>query len=43
MNYIETQRQKVVNFRDDIFKDPGGGIFKKAEREFVLKEHFLNI
>lgn len=43
MNFLETQRQKVIRFRDEIFKDPGGGIFKKAEREFVLKDPALNI
>lgn len=43
MNYLETQRQKSVGLRDDIFKDPGGGVFKKSEREFVLKEPALNI
>lgn len=43
MSYLEDQRQKAVQLRDVIFKDPGGGIFKKAEREFVLKDPSLNI
>lgn len=43
MSYIEKQRQKAIGLRDDIFKDPGGGVFKKSEREFVLKEPALNI
>src|ERR1035437_1336513 len=43
MSYLETQRQKSVGLRDDIFKDPGGGIFKKSERVFVLKEPALNL
>ena len=43
MDYLETQRQKAVGLRDGIFKDPGGGVFKKSEREFVLKEPALNI
>jgi len=43
MNYLETQRQKAVGLRDDIFKDAGGGVFKKCEREFVLREPALNI
>lgn len=43
MSYIEDQRKKVIDFRDDIFRDPGGGVFKKSEREFVLSEPALNI
>ncbi len=36
MSFLETQRQKAIRLRDNIFKDPGGGVFKKSEREFVL-------
>ncbi|MEI6851269.1 MAG: hypothetical protein WCL06_00445 [Bacteroidota bacterium] len=43
MNYLEAQRQKAVALRDKIFKDPGGGIFKQTEREYVLLEPALNI
>jgi len=43
MNYLEEQRQKAIKLRDELFKDPGGGIFKKSEREFVLKDPELNI
>lgn len=43
MSYIETQRKKSIGLRDEIFKDPGGGVFKKRESEFVLKEPALNI
>lgn len=43
MSYLETQRQKAVGLRDNIFKDPGGGVFKKSEREFVLRQPALNI
>lgn len=43
MSYIETQRLKAVGLRDELFKDPGGGIFKKFEREFVLKDPSLNV
>ncbi len=43
MSYLETQRTKAVGLRDQIFKDPGGGVFKKAAREFVLAEQALNI
>lgn len=43
MYYKELQRKKVIEFRDEIFKDPGGGIFKKFDREFVLKDPSLNL
>jgi hypothetical protein len=43
MSYIEIQQQKVIGLRDEIFKDPGGGVFKRIEREFVLKDPALNI
>ena len=41
--YIEQQRKKAVTFRDDLFKDLGGGMFKKTERDFVLKDPALNV
>jgi len=43
MNYLEEQRQKATELRNDVFKDPGGGIFKNSEREFVLKDAHLNL
>jgi hypothetical protein len=43
MNYKELQRVKAIEFRDEIFKDPGGGNFKKFYREFVLKDPTLNL
>lgn len=43
MSYIELQRKKAIGLRDGIFKDPGGGMFKNSEREFVLKQPALNI
>lgn len=43
MNYKEQQRKKATGLRDELFKDPGGGQFKKIERDFVLKEPALNI
>jgi hypothetical protein len=43
MSYLEDQRRKAVLNRDIIFNDPGGGIFRNAEREFVLNDPTLNI
>jgi hypothetical protein len=38
MNYKEIQRQKAVSLRDELFRDPGDGVYKKLQREFVLSE-----
>ncbi len=43
MSYREDQRKKVVGLRDTVFGDPGGGVFMKAPREFVLREPMLNL
>lgn len=43
MNFKEQQRKKATGLRDELFKDPGGGQFKKLEREFVLKDPSLNL
>ncbi|ASB49163.1 PGN_0703 family putative restriction endonuclease [Alkalitalea saponilacus] len=43
MKYIEIERQKAIRIRDQIFRDPGNGIFFGKEREFVLSEPLLNL
>lgn len=43
MDYKEKQRKKVIDFRNEVFKDPGGGLFKNLDREFVLKDPTLNL
>ncbi|MBA7541128.1 hypothetical protein ES705_33435 [subsurface metagenome] len=43
MKYIDKERQKAIEIRDKIFKDPGNGIFFGKEREFVLSEPELNL
>ena len=43
MNYKEQQRKKATELRDGVFKDPGGGHFKKLDRDFVLKDPALNL
>lgn len=43
MNYREEQRQRALSTRDDLFKDPGTGLFFGKEREFVLKVPSLNL
>ena len=43
MNYKENERQKSIKIRDEIFEDPGGGIYRNKEREFVLSNPKLNL
>jgi hypothetical protein len=43
MNYKEQQRKRATELRDGVFKDPGGGHFKKLDRDFVLKDPALNL
>jgi len=43
MKYIEQQRQKAIEIRDQFFKDPGQGIFMGQEREFVLSDRKANL
>jgi len=43
MNYREEQRKRAVSTRDDLFKDPGAGLFFGKARDFVLKDPSLNL
>lgn len=43
MKYIDREREKVVEIRDKFFRDPGKGIYRGKEREFVLSEPKLNL
>ena len=43
MKYIDRERQKATEIRDNIFRDPGNGLFFGKEREFVLSEPELNL
>jgi len=43
MKYIDRERQKAIEFRNKIFRDPGDGMFFGKEREFVLSEPELNL
>jgi len=43
MSFRENERKRMVEIRDDIFRDPGGGKYSKLEREFVLKNPQLNL
>ena len=43
MSYIEEQRKKAIGLRNELFKDPGGGMYNNQPWEFVLKDQTLNI
>jgi len=43
MKYIDRERQKAIEIRDRIFRDPGNGLFFGKEREFVLSAPDLNL
>ncbi|MBA7508710.1 hypothetical protein ES705_00642 [subsurface metagenome] len=43
MNYREKERQKAINIRGALFRDPGNGIFFGKERKFVLNKPALNL
>lgn len=43
VKYIDRERQKAIEIRNKIFRDPGNGLFFGKEREFVLSEPELNL
>ena len=43
VSYLEDQRQKAVQIRDALFRDPGSGLFNGKARNFVLKDQSLNL
>jgi len=43
VSYREDQRQKAVQIRDLLFRDPGSGVFFGKPRDFVLKDPALNL
>jgi hypothetical protein len=43
MKYIDKERQKAIDMRNNIFRDPGYGIFFGKKWEFVLSEPELNL
>lgn len=43
MNFRERERQRLIEERDRLFKDPGLGLFSGIQREFVLREGATNL
>ena len=43
MNFLESERKRLVEIRDEVFGDPGGGLYRKRARAFVLRDPMLNL
>jgi len=43
MNYRDQEKERIITKRDEIFRDPGGGTFKKKMYPFVLNNAQLNL
>lgn len=43
MTFRDSERSRLVELRDGIFKDPGSGPFREKPREFVLSDPILNL
>jgi hypothetical protein len=43
MGYRDREKARIVALRDELFADPGGGLFAAAARDFVLMDRSLNL
>jgi hypothetical protein len=43
MSFLERERRRLIELRDDIFGDPGMGLYAGQSREFVLMEATANL
>jgi hypothetical protein len=43
MTYRDREKKRIIALRDALFADPGGGMFSKAPRDFVLSDRALNL
>jgi len=43
INYRERERNRIIDKRDSNFRDPGGGKYRKLNRDFVLSDPTLNL
>ena len=43
MSFREAERKRIVAIRNEVFRDPGRGMYRKIEREFVLRDPLLNL
>ena len=43
MKYREQERERALSIRDQIFHDPGQGVFQNKECDFALADPKLNL
>lgn len=43
MSYIEDERIRAISLREELFRDPGGGLYKGIPRDNVLLKPELNL
>jgi len=43
MGFRDDEIGRIIEIRNDVFGDPGGGVYRGLEREFVLKNPMLNL
>lgn len=43
ITYRERERQKAIQIKDSLLKDPGNGVFMGKQRDFVLNDPSLNL
>ena len=43
MGFRDDEIRRMIKIRDDVFRDPGRGVYHKLERKFVLRNPMLNL
>jgi hypothetical protein len=43
MSYLESERRRIIKLRDELFNDPGQGMFSGKPRDFVLDDAPANL
>ena len=43
MTYRDAEKERMIALRDTLFRDAGGGVFKRTAYPFVLKNPILNL
>lgn len=43
MKFRELERERLISIREELFKDPGGGVYRNIQRPFILVEPQKNL
>jgi len=43
MSFLESERARLVSLRDELFDDPGSGLYRQIPRPFVLSDPLKNL